>query len=177
MLAEQGGQILGFVRTARRRVVEYAGEAEAVSALVRAVFERLDDPYLSATNRDSGNMPVLDASLRLVSPAYGTRLSHYLDELRIPRSREYLGMIRVIDPPGLMEECGLKGAAVTLEGESTTVSCRAKRPPSTRAAWPNSCAARSVYLPSVPICCLPCSISALGQGVARVWVSSPGGQK
>jgi predicted N-acetyltransferase YhbS len=127
MVADQGGQILGFARTARRRVIEYAGEAEVVAALVRAVFERLDDPHLSTTDRDSRNAPVLDASLRLVSPAYETQLSHCLDELGIPYSRKYLGMIRIIDPAGLMEEFGLKGAAVTVEGESTTVSYQGEK--------------------------------------------------
>ena len=124
MLAEQGEQLLGFVRAARRRVIEYAGEADVVASLVRAVFERLDDPHLSTTDRDSRNIPIMDASLRLVSPAWGTRLGHYLDGLRIPRSRTYLGMIRIIDPVGLVEAFGLKGAAVTTEDEFTTVSYR-----------------------------------------------------
>jgi len=124
LLAEQGEQLLGFVRTVRRRVVEYAGEVETVAALVRATFERLDDPRLSTTDRDNHNLPVLDASLRVVSPACGMPLSHYLDELGIPRSRSYLGMARVVDPVGLMEAFGLHGATVTVEGDTITLNYR-----------------------------------------------------
>ena len=124
LLAEQGTQLLGFVRTARRRVVEYAGQVEAVAALVRATFERLDDPGLSTSDRDSRNMPVLDASLRVVSPACGTPFSRYLDQRGIPRSRTYLGMVRVVDPVGLIEALGLQGAAVADQGDKVTLHYR-----------------------------------------------------
>ncbi len=124
LLAEQGEQLLGFVRTVRRRVVEYAGEVEAVAALVRATFERLDDPSVSTSDRDNRNEPVLDARLWVVSPACGTPLSQYLDERGIPRSRSYLGMTRVIDAAGLLEAFGLHGAAVTAEGDTITVGYR-----------------------------------------------------
>ncbi len=124
LLAEQGEQLLGFVRTARRRVTEYAGDAQAVATLIRAAFERLDDPGISTSDRDSRNMPVLDASLRVVSPACGTPLSRYLDELGILRSRSYLGTMRVIDAAGLLESFGLHGAAVAAEGDTITVEYR-----------------------------------------------------
>jgi GNAT superfamily N-acetyltransferase len=124
LLAEQGDQLLGFVRTARRRVTEYAGEAEAVSALIRATFERLDDPSVSTSDRDDHDRPVLDASLRVVSPACGTPLSGYLDERGILHSRSYLGTMRVINAAGLLEALGLHGATVTAEGETVTVGYR-----------------------------------------------------
>ncbi len=122
LLAERGDHLVGFVRTARRRVSEYAGEPEAVAALVRAAYERLDDPHLSTTDRDSRNVPVLDASLRVVSPACGTPLSRYLDDRGIPRNRNYLGMVRIVDAAGLLEAFGLHEATVAAEGDTVTLT-------------------------------------------------------
>jgi ribosomal protein S18 acetylase RimI-like enzyme len=88
-------------------VVEWAGPAEIVAGLVRACFERLDDPAASTSQRDSGDGPALLRTLTLTAPGWQHPLVALLDRARIPHTIEYLGMIYVVDPQALLDAYGL----------------------------------------------------------------------
>lgn len=133
LLAEHDGRLAAFMRIERRqgaeapRAVEHAGEAEAAATLIRSAFERSDDPAVSTTDRDAHNHPVLNANLTVIAPAWGSPLGRYLEGLGIPRSRGYLGMVRVVDPAGLLEALGRAELLESTDGETTTLRYRGER--------------------------------------------------
>jgi predicted acetyltransferase len=88
-------------------VVEWAGPAEIVAGLVRACFERLDDPAASTSQRDSGDGPALLRTLTLTTPGWQHPLVTRLDHARIPHTIDYLGMIYVVDPQAILNAYGL----------------------------------------------------------------------
>jgi GNAT superfamily N-acetyltransferase len=124
LMALDGAEPLAYVQLepTRRRIREHGGATEAVAALVRAAFERLDNPALSTTARDSTGAPVLDASLRLTTPPCESGLSGFLAARGVPRDRSYLGMLRVVDVRGLLAEVGHAGSCTVADEDAVTLT-------------------------------------------------------
>lgn len=109
--AEEAGQPVAYLLTRPGVIMEWAGAAVDVLGLARAAFAMLDDPHLSTSQRGAdGNVPSLH-TLTLETPAPETRGQHplptWLEARGFPVTREYLGMLYVVDPQGILDAFGL----------------------------------------------------------------------
>src|SRR5262249_33124181 len=105
-VARRGAKIVAYAGVSGSSVQEYAGPAEEVAALLRAAFERLDDTRQSTSARPPGQRSTIEMSV--LTPAAREGLPGLLTELGIPAARGYLGMIRIVDPPGLLRALGME---------------------------------------------------------------------
>lgn len=99
--------LVAYIVVIGRSVVEHAGPPEIVSDLIRKVFYQMDKRGASTTDRDKSFKPVLEATLSVNTPGFRVGLSALLDDLRIPKRTDYLGMIRIINIRSLLKKLGL----------------------------------------------------------------------
>ena len=90
---------------------EYGGDPRAIAALIRAVFHRLDDPDTSTSERPPGQRATIE--LTVTTPALRTGLPALLAQVGIPHSLGYMGMIAILDAPGLFEALRLRDVELT----------------------------------------------------------------
>ena len=114
-MATQEGPAVGYVGavyadTGARAVREYGGEPEVVAGLVRALFERLDDPEASVSAYAPGEDPTF--SMAVMTPDASDGLPGLLLSRGIPRSLDYLGMILVLDALGLFDALDIRDVTV-----------------------------------------------------------------
>ncbi len=116
-LARRDGDIIAYAVVAKGRIVEYGGEAETVTGLIRDVFARLDDPSVSTSTVDDRREP-LTGHLQVTASPSGNGLGDYLGKFGIPHQLVYLGMIRIINPPQLINKIAPR---ITVEEEGDKV--------------------------------------------------------
>ena len=116
VLLEAESGVVAYLLLHENAVVEWAGAAEAITALVRATFESLDHPQAStsqrAADRTAEHGPIALRSLSLQTPGWGHPLVHLLDKARFPFSSDYLGMLIVIDPQAILDAYGITAVQV-----------------------------------------------------------------
>jgi len=122
VLAWRKGTAHAYLLARRGSVIEWGGQAEAVASLLRAWFERCDDPSASTSLRDASFRAVHRPELTLTAPGGGHGLLALLDRLGIPYSTSYTGMLYVADPRGILDAFGLEEVAVAAEGERFTLT-------------------------------------------------------
>ncbi|OGG46158.1 MAG: hypothetical protein A3F84_26120 [Candidatus Handelsmanbacteria bacterium RIFCSPLOWO2_12_FULL_64_10] len=93
------GSVVAYAGISGATVQEYAGAREEVACLLRAVFDRLDDPRVSTSQRPPGQRATIE--MRILAPELGEGLPGLLMEMGVPHSLGYLGMIRILDPERL----------------------------------------------------------------------------
>ncbi len=96
-----GGKPVAYAASRGTTVVEYAGPPERVAALLRAVFEQLDDPAVPTSQRPPGQRATIE--MRVLTPEAPDGLPGMLTGCGVPRSFGYLGLIKILDPPHLFE--------------------------------------------------------------------------
>ncbi|MEZ4860387.1 MAG: GNAT family N-acetyltransferase [Caldilineaceae bacterium] len=101
--ARQAGRLLAYVVVRNQQILEYGGATEPVAGLIRTVFTHLDDRSRPTSGRDAGGEP-RRVRLTIHTPPRRTGLSQLLNEVGLPYSRTYLGMIRVINLPQLLRK-------------------------------------------------------------------------
>jgi GNAT superfamily N-acetyltransferase len=112
-VARRGGRPVAYAGARGTAVVEYAGGAADVAALLRGLFERLDDPSVRTSDRVAGRSALVEMTVTTPDTAEG--LPGLLVGRGIPSTLAYLGMIKLLDPEGLLAALGLAGE-VALEG-------------------------------------------------------------
>ena len=96
-------------------------QMQMVAGLVRAWFERCDDPNASTSERDASGKTTLQDKITLTAPCGGHPFVEMLDRLRIPYSVGYSGMIYLVDPEGVLDAFGHKEIALSAENEKFTL--------------------------------------------------------
>ena len=100
-VARRAGRPIAYAGVGGAAVREYGGDPRAIAALIRAVFHRLDDPDTSTSERPPGQRATIE--LTVTTPALRTGLPALLAQVGIPHSLGYMGMIAILDAPGLFE--------------------------------------------------------------------------
>ena len=106
LVARQKGLTVGYAGARGRAVQDYGGKPEVVAGLVRALFERLDDPKASASTYAPGEDPTF--SMTLACPDASDGLPGLLLNRGIPRSLDYIGMVLVLNAPGLFDALDIR---------------------------------------------------------------------
>ncbi len=104
-VALRNGSAIAYVGARANAVREYGGDAEVAAALLRAAFSELDDPEISASTYAPGEDPTF--GIRLTTPDSTEGLPGMLVERGIPRSMRLIGMVLILDAPGLFQALGL----------------------------------------------------------------------
>jgi GNAT superfamily N-acetyltransferase len=134
LLAEKGGQALAYLLARDSMVVEWGGAAELLPGLVKAFYYDVDEPTVSRSQRDSAFKILRLQSISLVTPNQKHPFVNMLDCLRIPFSLDYLGMMYVLDPTGILRAYGHndlsvaenKGAFTVGDGQTSTIVSRSQ---------------------------------------------------
>ena len=123
-VALRGGEAVAYAAVRGTAVVEYAGALEDVAALMRAVFEQLDDPHTPTSQRPPGQRATVE--MRVLTPDMRDGLPGSLMQKGIPHAFGYLGMVRMLDPIGLFGALGLDEIGTEAQGQGWRLSHRGK---------------------------------------------------
>ena len=110
LVATQRGRVVAYAGAHGAAVWEYGGEPEIVAALVRALFERLDDPEASASTYAPGEDPTFE--MTVACPDASDGMPGLLLDRGIPRSLRYRGMILILDAPGLFDALDIRDVSL-----------------------------------------------------------------
>ncbi len=110
-VARRAGRPVAYAGVSGTAVREYGGDPRAVAALIRAVFDQLDDPDTSTSERPPGQRATIE--LTVTTPALRAGLPALLGQAGIPHTLGYLGMLAILDAPGLFAALGLHDVALT----------------------------------------------------------------
>lgn len=113
--AEEGA--VSYLLLREQGVLEWAGPAPIVAALLRALFEQLDDPSASASQRASGEERGPLRTLTVQMPGWQHPLVQMLDGRRIPYGTEYVGMALLLDPQAVLDAYGIGNVRVERVGD------------------------------------------------------------
>ena len=110
-VARRAGRPVAYAGVGGTAVREYGGDPRAVAALIRAVFHRLDDPDTATSERPPGQRATIE--LTVTTPALRTGLPALLAQAGIPHTLGYMGMIAILDAPGLFDALRLRDVELT----------------------------------------------------------------
>ena len=99
-VAQREGRVTAYAALSGTAVREYGGAPEDVAALLHAVFRQLDDPHTRTSERPPGQRATIE--MTVVTPDAAAGLPVFLTERGIPHTLGYLGMIVILDAPGLL---------------------------------------------------------------------------
>jgi len=103
--ALRDSEVQAYLTIGGERVLDYGGIPEAVAGLIRDVFKRK-----------------LLKRMDLSTPSVNYGLPRILDDLRIPKHINYLGMLRIINLGSLLEKLGLTDIAFEEKSDEITLS-------------------------------------------------------
>ena len=104
-IALRDGHVAAYVGVRGTAVNEYAGATDDVARLIRAAFDRLDDPSGHTSEYVFGQRSTIEVTV--TTPPESDGLPGLLANLGIPSTRAYLGLINILDAPGLFHELRL----------------------------------------------------------------------
>ena len=110
-VARRAGRPVAYAGVGGTAVREYGGDPAAVAALIRAVFHRLDDPDTATSERPPGQRATIE--LTVTTPALRSGLPALLAQAGIPHTLGYMGMIAILDAPGLFDALRLRDVELT----------------------------------------------------------------
>ncbi len=128
VVARKDSEVIAYLLTRGQTAVEWGGPAAVVAGLVQAWFEDLADPASSTSTRDADFRPVGLVGLTVTTPGGGHPFITVLEDLGIPYSTGYVGMILLIDPqevlkafrPGISSFSRRRGGSAWRGGMSLT---------------------------------------------------------
>ena len=97
---------VAYILVRNRSVVEWAGESQTVAALIRRWYETCDDPRASTSARNPNNAVTFSDLMEVAAPAKGHRLSDLFNYLGLPCRKDYLGMLLILNPKGILNAFG-----------------------------------------------------------------------
>ena len=109
MVARRSKRVVAYAGVSETSVREYGGAPADVLALLRRVFAEVDDPSVRTSERPPGRRATVE--MIVTTPAAADAVADRLLNLGIPSSLEYMGMLLVLDGPGLFEALGIRVAA------------------------------------------------------------------
>ena len=111
-VALRAGRIAAYAAVGGTAIQEYGGDPDTVAALIRAVFHRLDDLDTATSVRPPGQRATIE--MRVATPDLDAGLPGMLAKVGIPHELGYIGMIVILDAPGLFEALALHEVELTL---------------------------------------------------------------
>lgn len=122
LLALRKGSPVAYCITRGDEITEWGGPVELISGLVRACFYR----KFGAREKQliPGHQEKVSSSpeLMLVAPKNGHPFADFLDSTLLPVSRDYWGMLYIINPRRILDAYGLKDISVTENNGIFTLS-------------------------------------------------------
>jgi len=106
-LSLKEGNVVAYTVVSEKNVIEHAGPPEIVADLIRKVFHQVDQSF-PTTDRSN----LLRATLLVNTPGFKTGLSILLDDFRIPKRTNYLGVLRIVNMNSLLKKLGLEDIRV-----------------------------------------------------------------
>jgi len=116
------GSVVAYAGGSGATVQEYAGAREEMAGLLGAVFNRLNDPRISTSQRPLGQRATIE--MRILAPQLGEGLPGLLMETGVPHPLGYLGMIRILDPERLFKALQIREIQATPSDKKWHLSCR-----------------------------------------------------
>ena len=104
-VARRGGRPIAYAGVSGTSVREYGGALEDVAALLRAVFTEIDDPSVPTSESSPARRATIE--MTVTTPDAMEGLPGYLLSQGFPNTLEYIGMILILDPPGLFQALGI----------------------------------------------------------------------
>lgn len=120
-LAEADGRCFAYLMIKSMRVIEWGGDARILAGLLKAWYEKVNDQTISTSARDASFRPASLTGVEFLAPWTGHPIVDLLDEIRIPFGAEYVGMIHILDPNGVLDTFGYKAISVTEQGGLHTI--------------------------------------------------------
>jgi hypothetical protein len=107
-LARRDGSVVAYAAVSGASVREYAGETADVMALLRHAFQTIEDLPARSTERRGSQQGQFEMMVH--TPAGTAELPAHLLALGIPSALTYMGMLIILDPPGLLAALGVDAA-------------------------------------------------------------------
>lgn len=117
-------EVIAYLGVRDNVVREYGGDAEVSAALARVAFGEIDDLGVSASTYTPGEDPTFDMTVTTTQSSVG--LSDILTERGIPKSMRLIGMILIIDAPGLLRALNLSEVLIERRADGWSL-CRGSR--------------------------------------------------
>ncbi len=95
------------------KIIEWGGSVELVSGLVRACFYHKFGAREGQLTPGHQERVSSSPELMLVAPKNGHPFADFLDSTLLPVSRDYWGMLYIINPRSILDACGLNDISVT----------------------------------------------------------------
>ena len=105
-VARRSDRITAYAGVRDTVVREYGGDPADVAALTGAVFRQLDDPDTATSEHPPGQRATIEMTVK--TPDLPTGLPGLLAQAGIPHSLDYMGMIVILDAPGLFKALDLR---------------------------------------------------------------------
>lgn len=121
LLGCAGGKAPAYILTRGKSVIEWGGPAEVIGGLVRTWFKQADDPKASTSARDASFQPVVRDDMTLIAPFKGHALVTMLEQIGIPHDLDYLGMVYLLDPVGVLKAFGHREIEVSPQEDKFTL--------------------------------------------------------
>ena len=111
-------------------MAEYGGPADLVVPMIARLLAEWDDPAVKTSTqtpdeRRGGQNPTVHASL--AAPARADDVTDMLDSVGIMKSADYIGMIRIEDPVGLVRAYGRDDLDPVDEGDAIVLTLGGQR--------------------------------------------------
>jgi GNAT superfamily N-acetyltransferase len=119
-LARQDGKAIAYLLPSARYIGEWAGPPVVLAGLFRSWYESVDDRATSTSQRRDERVPLSLEHASLAAPA--GPLAYLLDSLRLPCASNYIGMLRLLDVPGILRAFGRDDIRSQMHGDSITIS-------------------------------------------------------
>ena len=104
--ARRGAEVTAYVAVSGGTVREYAGRPEDVLALVRHAFGVVETLPAHSTDRRGAQQGQFELSV--LTPAFGAGVPSLLQDLGVPAALGYMGMLLILDAPGLFDALGVQ---------------------------------------------------------------------
>ena len=124
-VAERNGRAGAYVFARGAAMAEYGGPADLVVPMIARLLADWDDPAVktstqSVAERRAGRNPTVHATL--AAPARADDVTDVLDAVGIMKSADYIGMIRIEDPVGLVRAYGRDDLEPVDDGEAIVMT-------------------------------------------------------
>ena len=105
-VAQRHGDVVAYAVASGAAIREYGGAAGDVAALLRGLFPAIEDLPAHSTDRRGGQAGQFE--MTVLTPAMATGLPALLLDLGVPTALTYLGMMLLVDAPGLFDALGIE---------------------------------------------------------------------
>ena len=123
-VARRDSRLVAYAAMRQMDIREYGGQPDDVAALLRAVFAETDDPSTSTSTRTGYRRPTIEMTVTTPDSADG--LPGLLLDRGVPNTLGYMGLIVLLDAPGLLEALDIRDVELEPRDSGWRVSHRGR---------------------------------------------------